>query len=58
MVQGIVEMQISDWSDLGQESSNENEAPNMRNSGSTDLALWLPNMVNVSKDEKRIATKK
>ena len=45
----MVDMQRSDWSDLRLESSNDNEAPDMPNSGSTDFALRLRNVANVSK---------
>ena len=45
----MVEMKRSDCSDLRQESSNENEAPDISDSGSTDVTLrLLRNMANVS----------
>ena len=40
-------MEISDWSDLRQKSSNENVAPAIPDSDTTDVALQLRNMVNV-----------
>ena len=45
---GMVEMERSDWSDLRQESSKGNEAPDIPDSDSTDVALRLQNMANVS----------
>ena len=45
---GNVEMERNEWSDLQQESSNENEAPDIPDSDLTDVALRLRNMVNVS----------
>ena len=46
---GMVEMERSDWSDLRQESSDENEAQaDIPDSDSTGVALRLRNMANVS----------
>ena len=42
------EMERSDWSDLQQERSNENEAPDIPDRDSTDVALRLRNMANIS----------
>ena len=44
------EMERSDWSDLRQESSMKNEAhgPGIPDSDSTDVALRLRNLANVS----------
>ena len=54
---GMVDMDRSDWCDLRLESSNDNEAPDIPNSGSTDIALRLRNMANMSiKYETRMAT--
>ena len=44
----MVEMEESDWNELRLESSNENEAPDIPDSDSTDVTLWLRNMANVS----------
>ena len=44
----LVEMERTDWSDLRQESSNENEAVDIPDSDSADVALLLRNMANVS----------
>ena len=47
----VVEMKRSDWSDLRQESFNKNEAPDIPDSSdsdSTDVALRLRDMANVS----------
>ena len=38
---GMAEMEIYDWSDVRQETSNENEAPHIPDSDSTDVALRL-----------------
>ncbi len=45
---GMVEMERTEWSDLRHESSNEHEAPDIPDSDSTDVALRLRNVVNVS----------
>ena len=45
---GMVEMERSDWCDLRQETFNKNEAHDIRCSDSTDVALRLLNMANVS----------
>ena len=45
---GMVEMERTEWSDLRQESSNEIEAHAIPDSNSTDVALRLRNMANVS----------
>ncbi len=44
---GMVEMERTEWSDLRQESSNENETPDIPDSDSTDVALLLRIMANV-----------
>ena len=44
----MVEMERTDWSDLRQETINKNEAPDIGGSNSTDVALRLRNMANVS----------
>ena len=36
---GVFEMERSDWSELRQESSNKNEAPDIPDSDLTDVAL-------------------
>ena len=53
---GMVEMERTEWSDLRQEYSNKIEAPDIQDSDSTDVALRLRNMANVSLDDKRIVT--
>ena len=45
---GMVEMEKSEWSDLRQESANEIEDPHIPDCDSTDAALRLRNMANVS----------
>ena len=52
----MVEMERSDWTDLRQESSKENEAPDISDSDSTDVALRQRNMAYVSLKEKRMTT--
>ena len=42
-------MERTEWSDLRQESPNEIEDPDIPDSDSTDAAVWLQNMANVSK---------
>ena len=37
-------MKRSDWGDLRKESTNENEAPDIPDSDSTDVALRVRNM--------------
>ena len=37
----MAELERSDWSDIGQDSSNENKRSDIRNSGSIDMALRL-----------------
>ena len=49
---GMVEMERTEWSDLRQESSNEIEAPDIPDSGSTGVAVWPMSV----KDETRMAT--
>ena len=44
----MVDMTRTEWSDLRQESSNTIEAPDIPDSDSTDFALRLRNMANVS----------
>ena len=51
-------MERIEWSDLRQEISNKIEAPDKPDSDSTNVALRLRNMANVTlsvKDEKRMA---
>ena len=45
---GMVEMERTEWSDLRQESPNEIEDPDIPDSDSTDTAVRLRNMANVS----------
>ena len=45
---GMVEMKRSDWGDLRRESTNENEGPDIPDSDSTDVALRVRNMDDVS----------
>ena len=45
---GIVEMERTEWSDLRQESPNEIEDPDIPDNDSTDAAVRLRNMANVS----------
>ena len=45
---GMVEMERTEWSDLRQESSNKIEDPDIPDSYSTDAAVRLRNMANVS----------
>ena len=47
-IKGMVEMETTEWSDLQQEMSNKIEAPDRPDSDSTNVALWLRNVVNVS----------
>ena len=44
----LVEMERTEWSDLRQESPNEIEDPDIPDSDSTDTAVRLRNMANVS----------
>ena len=44
----MVEMERSEWRDLRQESPNEIEDPDIPDSHSTDIAVWLRNMANLS----------
>ena len=44
----MVEMERTEWSDLRQESPNEIEDPDIPDSYSTDAAVRLRNMTNVS----------
>ena len=44
----MVEIERDDWSDLRQESTNENEAPRIPDSVSNDFGLRLRNMAHVS----------
>ena len=45
----MAEMERTDWSDLRQECSNKNEAPDIPDGDSTGVTLRLRNMANVSK---------
>ena len=54
---GVVETEESDWSGLWHEISNENEAPDISNSGSIDIALQLRNMVSASRAYTLVAKK-
>ena len=44
----MVEIGRADGSDLRKETSKENEAPDIPDSDSIDVVLWLRNMANVS----------
>ena len=44
----MVEMESTEWSDLRQESPNEIEDPDIPDNDSTDAAVRLRNMANVS----------
>ena len=44
----MVEMESTEWSDLRQESPNKIEDPDIPDSDSTDAAVRLRNMANVS----------
>ena len=42
----MVDMERTEWSDLRHESVNDIEAPDIPDSDSTDVAVWLRNMAN------------
>ena len=44
----MVEMKRTEWIDLRQENANNIEAPDIPDSDSTDVALRLRNLANVS----------
>ena len=52
----MVDKERTEWSDLRQESSNENETPDIPDSDWTDDALRVRNMANVSERRNTMAT--